>query len=374
MPRDLRIDACRGFALVMILIDHIIWNMFRHYTLTNFGFCDAADLFVFLSGYSVWLAYGRTIEKHGPDGGWRRGLNKILRRWVTIYIYQFLTVFSGVLIARLWIHFFNAPKDFIEPILTDSWRWVRSFLIFRTLPEKFNILPLYSVLLALSPIIIGLYRVKPLLLILVSAGFWIGANFFPSFNFHNNLNPAGWFFNPFGWQFIFTLGMLTSVVALKGNGSLKSIRSMKIVASLFLLFAFFQNFPWAEWHLPTLTLFTNLPLNEKTPLAPWRVVDTLCIMYLIFSSERAKTFARSVIVKPLILLGQNSLEVFCAGTVATIIAGVFMTRFGTSFDHQIVSNIIVFAAAFSAAWLKSGAKLKGYRGTRHQRAELSSEA
>lgn len=374
MPRDLRIDACRGFALVMILIDHIVWNMFRHYTLTNFGFCDAADLFVFLSGYSVWLAYGRTIEKRGPNGGWRQGLNKISRRWVTIYIYQILTVLTGVLIARLWIRLFNAPKDFIEPILTDSWRWMSSFLLFWTLPEKFNILPLYSVLVALSPVIIGLYRVKPLLLIVVSAAFWISANLFPTFNLHNNLDPAGWFFNPFGWQFIFTIGMLTSVITQKGNVSLKSIREVKIMASLFLLFAFLQNFPWAEWHLPTLTLFTSLPLNEKTPLAPWRVVDTLCIMYLTLSSERAKTMARSVLIKPLILLGQNSLEVFCAGTIATIVVGLFMTRFGTGFDHQITSNIIVFAAAFSAAWLKSGSKLKGYRGTPHQRAELSSEA
>src|SRR3989442_8829496 len=52
------IDFWRGFALLTIFIDHVPENIFQHVTQQNFGFSDAAELFVFLSGVSVALAYG----------------------------------------------------------------------------------------------------------------------------------------------------------------------------------------------------------------------------------------------------------------------------------------------------------------------------
>ena len=52
------IDFWRGFALLTIFIDHLPENIFQRVTQGNFGFSDAAELFVFLSGASVALAYG----------------------------------------------------------------------------------------------------------------------------------------------------------------------------------------------------------------------------------------------------------------------------------------------------------------------------
>src|SRR5260370_23681493 len=52
------IDFWRGFALLTIFIDHVPENVFQHATFKNFGFSDAAELFVFLSGASVALASG----------------------------------------------------------------------------------------------------------------------------------------------------------------------------------------------------------------------------------------------------------------------------------------------------------------------------
>src|SRR5258708_2667303 len=51
------IDFWRGFALLTIFIDHVPEKVFEHVTQQNFGFSDAAELFVFLSGVSVALAY-----------------------------------------------------------------------------------------------------------------------------------------------------------------------------------------------------------------------------------------------------------------------------------------------------------------------------
>jgi hypothetical protein len=52
------IDFWRGFALLTIFIDHLPDNVFQQMTYGNFGLSDAAELFVFLSGASVALAYG----------------------------------------------------------------------------------------------------------------------------------------------------------------------------------------------------------------------------------------------------------------------------------------------------------------------------
>ena len=52
------IDFWRGFALLTIFIDHGPLNVPQYVTQKNFGFSDAAELFVFLSGASVALAYG----------------------------------------------------------------------------------------------------------------------------------------------------------------------------------------------------------------------------------------------------------------------------------------------------------------------------
>jgi len=52
------IDFWPGFALRTMFIDHLPENIFQYVTLANFGFSDAAELFVFLSGASVALAHG----------------------------------------------------------------------------------------------------------------------------------------------------------------------------------------------------------------------------------------------------------------------------------------------------------------------------
>lgn len=55
--RDLRLDLFRGLANWAIFLDHIPDNVVAWLTTRNYGFSDAADLFVFVSGYTAALAY-----------------------------------------------------------------------------------------------------------------------------------------------------------------------------------------------------------------------------------------------------------------------------------------------------------------------------
>ena len=46
--RDLRLDFFRGLALIFIFIDHIPGNIVADFTVRNFGFSDASEIFIFI--------------------------------------------------------------------------------------------------------------------------------------------------------------------------------------------------------------------------------------------------------------------------------------------------------------------------------------
>src|SRR5437667_9609669 len=67
--RDLRLDLFRGLALLLIFLDHIPSNVISWVTVRNYGFSDATEIFIFISGYANAYVYGAA----GLDR--RRGLD-----------------------------------------------------------------------------------------------------------------------------------------------------------------------------------------------------------------------------------------------------------------------------------------------------------
>ena len=63
--RDLRLDLFRGLALWLIFLDHIPSNAVSWITIRNYGFSDATEIFVFISGYTAAFVYGRAMRQHG---------------------------------------------------------------------------------------------------------------------------------------------------------------------------------------------------------------------------------------------------------------------------------------------------------------------
>src|SRR6185369_212519 len=63
--RDLRLDLFRGLALWLLYLDHIPSNMVSWVTISNYGFSDATEIFVFISGYTAAYVYGREMNNRG---------------------------------------------------------------------------------------------------------------------------------------------------------------------------------------------------------------------------------------------------------------------------------------------------------------------
>jgi hypothetical protein len=65
VERDLRLDLCRGIALWCIFLDHIPNNVFSWLTLRHYGFSDATEVFMFVSGVTCGLAYNAVRLREG---------------------------------------------------------------------------------------------------------------------------------------------------------------------------------------------------------------------------------------------------------------------------------------------------------------------
>ena len=80
--RELRIDLFRGLALWLIFIDHMSPDLLTWFTIRNYGFSDATEIFIFISGYTAAFVYGRAML----EAGFLIGSARILRRVWQIYI------------------------------------------------------------------------------------------------------------------------------------------------------------------------------------------------------------------------------------------------------------------------------------------------
>src|SRR5881227_1741395 len=85
--RDLRLDLFRGIANCWIFLDHIPNNILNWLTIRNYGFSDAADLFIFISGYTASFVYARVMLERGFVTG---GAKLIKRAW-QLYVAHLLS-------------------------------------------------------------------------------------------------------------------------------------------------------------------------------------------------------------------------------------------------------------------------------------------
>lgn len=347
--RDFRLDFCRGLALIFIFVDHVPGNPAAHWTLRSYAFCDAAEVFVLISGIASYLAYAPKFERFG----FRAGVRAVGRRWLTIY-FSHLLLFVGLAIGAALAarHFYGA--DYIA-FLRFGWLFDRpreaivAALMLRYLPTYVDILPLYLVLLAAAPVLIVAVRRWPAAACIGSIALYVAARL-SGVNLVGDSDGSGWNFNPFAWQVLYVAGLTIGHIA-KGDGSIRW-RS-RLWAGAAIGFAAFALLAAAPWDLnETGTMLFNLQLwpAEKTFLAPLRFLNVLALTYLFafFVPARASIF-ESRWFAPLLCCGRNSLPVYAAGVVLSCAGYVAITEAqGTPLVHLAV-NLVGAASLFLLA-------------------------
>ena len=333
--RDPRIDVFRGIALMMIFVDHIPDDLLNRVTMHNFGFCDAAEVFVLLAGFSAMLAYGRAFDREGAAGGLRR----VAVRCARIYVFQIVLLFVTYLVVRLWMNHTHLQAAIFGPIMDQPVKGLSRGVVLGALPSYLDILPLYVVLLAIFPAIYLMLRFSTVLALGVSAGLWMLALVDHRLDLPNWLDPDGWYFDPFAWQFLFTIGSVLSITVAKNGGALPRRGWLVALCWVYLAFACLQSIPWHDWSLPDLRLIA-MSAPDKSRLNPLRILDMVALFYVVMSSDWVRRIAATKWMRPVDLCGRHSLEVFSTSCVIALFARLFFKTYGVSLSTEVAVNVI----------------------------------
>ncbi len=340
--RDLRIDVIRGLILLVIFVNHMPGNIVSAAMPHNFGFSDAADAFVLIAGISAAFAYGRVIDQRGLLVG---SLKVGARIWTLYVAHLALFVLVCGIIATAIVRTQNpvyVEAINIQPFFSDTAAAIVNALGLVYQPFYLDILPLYIVLLAAFPLIYVAARTSPLAALLASVAIWQGAVLL-GLNLPNHPGEGGWFFNPFAWQVVFTLGVVIGRLGLLG-ARLPRLLPLDLAAVAVLAFALCVKLSSGDpFGIALLSdWIESLQIGiDKTNLAWPRVAHLAALVWLVLRLLGPEApMLRGRIGSGLARVGRHSLEVFCAGIVLAVAGQIVLAETSFALPVQLIVNLI----------------------------------
>ncbi|WP_430913200.1 OpgC family protein [Methylobacterium sp. sgz302541] len=344
------IDFWRGLALVTIFINHVPGNTFERYTYSQYGISDAAELFVFLAGWSIGIATRNRDGTREPPG---RSVLRLLSRTIEVYRAQItvmmiaLAMIAGtalVLDNPLILEWHNAGGFFADPIQTT----VGVVLLTHQL-GFFNILPLYVVLLGIAPVFVLLARVSRLAALGLSAALYV-TSLVEEWNIPSWPGEGDWFFDPFCWQLLLVLGFVMQDWNARSGTLRKWSRRLMplgvVLVILGIVLSVFELRPDPMMVPEPRLIFTF----DKTYLSPARLIHFLG-MLLAFQSVYGLIAPRiGLAVEYLTGLGRNSLAVFSMGSILSLAGQLFRFWTGGGFLVDVLVLSVGLFALGTTAW------------------------
>ena len=356
--RDLRIDFFRGLALYMILVDHIYADPINRFTYQRFGFSDAAEIFVFLSGISCGLVYSRVLARRG----WTGLITKITKRAALIYSYYVLSSIAVILLLKAAAGSIkNAgaiDKSFImlrdDPV---SAIWSTIFLI--SPPDLPGILVLY---LLLTLIVIPLFLMgaaRGAALTLVASGFiWTISQFYtelpPRLADHS-------YFNPLAWQFLFSIGMFLGIKRNLDWSGLRSTQIFKwllvvawaiVIGSFLYRFSFFLSSRFQlnlDWFRISDIALAHMKDNlSAVRLLHFLSVALLVATYVASNNPVLRWSGADVVART----GRCSLEIFSMSAILSVALNIIVVVYHPSvFEKLVLDGAAILLMALTAVAL-----------------------
>jgi hypothetical protein len=344
--RDLRLDFFRGLALVCIFIDHIPENYLNYFTLSAIGFFDAAEVFIFISGFTAALVYGRALAQRGA----MIASVLVLRRAWQLYVAHVFLFMIFIAEVSYTVKTFNNPMyneemgvgDFLEhPHIA-----VVQALLLQFQPTFLDILPLYIVMLLIFPILLLGMRRHPMVVLVPSALIYL---FVQLRGFDVPAYPPGniWTFNPLAWQFLFVLGAVLAQAETRSGERARMIElaywPALVIAGVSLVIRLSWSFHGVWDAVPAFFLRQLWPLN-KGNLSPIRLISFFALVMLVarWVPPRA-AFMRAGLARPLVLCGRHSLEIFCLSILLSALGHFLMSEVNAGFTMQVGVNVVGIA-------------------------------
>jgi hypothetical protein len=341
--RDVRLDFFRGLALIFIFLNHIPSNAASWITNRNFGFSDATEIFVFISGYSAAVAYGTLMLRRG----FALAAVKLLHRAWQLYIaHIFLFVVFTAQIAYVATRFnnpmFSEEMNLVSFMNEPHVNLIQALLLkFR--PANMDVLPLYIVLLLAFPPLLWLLHRRPYVALAASALLWLVANYqnwsLPSY-------PADktWVFNPLCWQFLFVLG---AWCGMRRDAMSKLAPHDKVLLPAAVIYLALAAFIVATWSFESLGDYVPAWLSrllypiDKSNMDVLRLVHFFALAYIVLRVTPTNSPVFSwVVARPLLWCGRHSLVIFCLGTFLAFTGYFYLVEVNGSVLAQLAVSML----------------------------------
>ncbi|CAI8962881.1 MULTISPECIES: OpgC family protein [Pseudomonas] len=365
LARDHRIDFFRGLALIFIFWDHVPHNPLGQITLRNFGFSDAAEVFVFLAGFASVLAYGKVLAREG----FLIACVKILRRaWVLYVVHIFLlAMLMGI------VFFANShveTRDLVEEMgmhhfISNPQQALIDELLLRFKPNLMDPLPLYIVLLAGLPLVLPLLVRKAWVVVSMSLALYLMV---PLAGWNLAAIKDGvWYFNPVAWQLLFVLGGAAAIHSQRPRPpqTRPLVRQPLFVgAALYVVVAGVLTvlWRWPDLHdavVPASLQNILYPIS-KTDLSPVRLLHFLALAYVTAKLIPDSGWTQNWLAQQSCRMGRFSLEIFCLGVLLAPLADMVNALTDDAFAMQIFTALVgAGLMALLATWLEFNKRLTG---------------
>jgi hypothetical protein len=314
MKREIEIDAARGLMLVWMTLTHLPTAL-TPWVNQPFGFISASEGFIFLSALFTGRIYYRLLSRDGPE----KMTAKLLSRTLKLYGYHLLLlVFAFGIAARyaLGTHGQGLYNLLDFYFAAGPARAVRDALLLVYRPPLLDIIPLYIIFLLLSPVVIFVgVRIGWKFMLGASFAVWLCAQFGlreACYAFlanhsalHIPLNEMG-AFNLWAWQFIWVIGMWCGVRWANDDLPVEKWAQRTWMPALTIaVFLFAVRYMQL---LAGLDLSRWAPLLDKWHLGLIHLVNFAAVAMVVV---RFRWITKAISIRPLVLMGQSSLQVFC---------------------------------------------------------------
>ena len=334
--RDLRIDAFRGIALWGIFLDHIPNNIGSWLTLRNYGFSDAAEIFMFVSGVTCALAYGKAWRCEG----WSGVVSRTLRRSWDIYVAFLLLTLASAILVHVAGGGSHADASNTRILLDQPGATLARAAILQYRPVNTDVLPIFVLLHLLFAPLLWLLLRAPNLTLGASLALYVLVHVFgwtvPAWpNSH-------WAFNPMAWQLLVVLGAWWMIEGNKVQPWVRS-RTALVLAVLFLLvslvIALSSRIQPLEALIPQTLAHLLYPL-DKSNLAPLRLLHFLALAVLAaWLVPRDWRALKTPVMRGAIRCGQNSLPIYCLGVLLAFVCHMVLREISNGLAMQIALSV-----------------------------------
>ncbi len=349
MKRDLRLDTFRGLFLVWMALNHLSGPL-QAYLFQALGFVSSAEPFVFISGVTAGMVYGRI----GLQEGSLKLRNRAFRRALDIYLFH-LAAFIFIIILELTISSksYHSFYVYMNPLPIESPLMALGLgAVFLLQPALLDILPMYCLFLLITPFVVNRFKNR-------NGQWWVLAGSFlvwslATYNSWDSLQKFGerflpinlGFFNPFAWQFLFVGGLFFGFqrAAAKEFPIKNSLIIFSLLVSIGIMLirykVFSSNLLGFDWDSITI----------RETFGPLRTIDFAALAYLVtFLGVRYPKLFEWPFFS---YLGQHSLQVFSFHVgLIYLVRPLYNLLIPSGWTVIILFNIVFVSMLAIPAWL-----------------------